>query len=212
MVAVLWLLLSTDWVSLFPTVAKHVPRVEIRKGEQTAICSAVVFEIDKDGFASALTAAHCVDHQPNERIDITVNGRNAVALHSNSLLDLAVLRFRSKNETPITLAPEEPPAGTDVAILGYGFGVEEIAAQFGHVAQAVNRETKTTWIAADMLFGDSGGALVDGQGRLVGINSRIYSGGLLGQSAHMGAVVTVTQIRDYLDAFADLKRQSQRHP
>jgi len=203
---VLALLLSTDWVALFPIVAKHVPRVEVRKGEQTAICSAVVFEIDKDGFANALTAAHCTDHQPNERIDITVNGRNAVALHSNSLLDLAVVRFRAKNETPITVAPEEPAAGTEVAILGYGFGVEEIAAQFGYVAQSYNRETKTTWIAADMLFGDSGGALVDGQGRLVGINSRIYSGGLLGQSSHMGAVVTVSAIRDYIDAFSDMKK------
>lgn len=201
------LLLSTDWVSLMPTVAKHVPRVEIRKGETVGICSAVVFEIDKDGFAHALTAAHCVDRQPNERMDVTVNGRNAVALHSNNLLDLAVLRFRAKQETPIPIAPEEPPAGTEVAILGYGFGVEEIAAQFGHVAQAINRETKTTWIAADMLFGDSGGALVDGQGRLVGINSRIYSGGVLGQSAHMGAVVTVSAIKDYIDAFNEMKKK-----
>jgi hypothetical protein len=130
--ALLLALAVPDWVTLLPTVSHHVPRVVIRRGDQQAICSAVVFEIDKDGFADALTAAHCVDHQPNERIDITVDGRNAATLHSNALLDLAVLRFRTKHETAITVAPDEPPAGTPVAILGYAFGIEDIAAQFGH--------------------------------------------------------------------------------
>ena len=209
MIALLLVFAVADWVALMPQAAAHVPRVEIQKGGEKSLCSAVVFDIDKDGFASALTAAHCVEHQPNEKIDITVNGRNAVALHSNALLDLAIVRFRAKHETAIQVAQDEPKAGTEVAILGYAFGVEEIAAQFGHISQAVNRESKTTWVNVDLIFGDSGGALIDSEDRLVGINSRIYTGGMLGQSSHMGAVVTVTQIRDYLDAYADMKKHAK---
>ena len=44
---VLALLLVADWVALVPTVSKHVPRIEISKGGETGVCSAVVFEVDK---------------------------------------------------------------------------------------------------------------------------------------------------------------------
>jgi S1-C subfamily serine protease len=202
----LLLLPAADWPTLLQQAKPHVPRLEMRKGDESGICSAVVFEIDADGYATALTAAHCVDKQPGERLDLTVNGRTGVVLHSNSLLDLAIIRFRAKNDTAIDLAPDEPPAGSEVAIIGYAFGVDEPVAQFGHIAQSYNKETRTTWVNADLIFGDSGGLLVNAQGQLVGINSRIYSGGPLGQMAHIGAVVTVTQIRDYLDAYQAMKK------
>lgn len=203
--------LLLDWVSLVPTVAKSVPRVEIQRGGDSGVCSAVVFDVDRYGYAHALTAGHCVQRaSESERIDLTVNGRTAVTLHSNSILDLAILKFRAKDDVAIVLAPDLPAAGTEVAIVGYAFGVEEIVAQFGHIAQKYNRETKTTWVNADLIFGDSGGSLVDAQGRLVGINSRIYSGGMLGQMAHMGAVVTVDQIRDYIDNFNALRKDQAK--
>jgi S1-C subfamily serine protease len=208
MIGLLVALQLSSWADLVPTVAKSVPRVEIQKGGTSGSCSGVIFLTDADGFDHLFTAAHCVSKQTDtERVDLTVDGRTAVVTHSNAILDLAVLRVRHKNGVPITLAPDMPPAGSQVAIVGYAFGVEEIVTQFGYVAQSYNRESKTTWINADIIFGDSGGAAVDTQGRLVGINSRIYFQG----PAHVGAVVTVDQIRDYLDAYrAELKKSEDR--
>lgn len=208
MIALVFALLLADWPTLVPSVTKSVPRVEIAKNGTQGVCSAVVFLVDADGFAHALTAGHCVQKtSESERIDLTVNGRTAVATHSNGILDLAVLKFRAKDDVPITLAPDMPAAGSEVAIVGYAFGVEEIVTQYGRIAQKFNRESKTTWINADIIFGDSGGAAVDDQGRLVGINSRIYFNG----PAHIGAVVTVDQISDYLDAYrAELKKADER--
>lgn len=194
---------AQEWQTVVPAAAVHLGRVEIQKAGDTGVCSSVVFEIDKDGFAHALTAAHCVDRQPNERIDVTVNGRNAVAIHSNSILDLAILRFRARGETPIAMATVSPKAGAQVAVIGYAFGVEELVHQFGYIAQQFNRESKSMWINIDLIFGDSGGPLVDMQGRLIGINSRIYSGGLTGQMAHIGAAVPIEALLDFIDDFRD---------
>jgi S1-C subfamily serine protease len=202
------LLLQAPWADLVPTVQASVPRVEIQRQGQTGVCSAVVFLVDGDGFAHALTAGHCVQKaSESERIDLTVNGRTAVVTHSNGILDLAVLKFRRRDETPIQLAAAMPKAGTQVAVVGYAFGVEELVAQFGFIAQSYNRESKTTWINADLIFGDSGGPALDATGKLVGVNSRIYYNG----PAHIAAVVTVDALRDYLDAYdAELKKAAQR--
>jgi len=202
------LFLQADWAALVPSIVKSVPRVEIAKGGQTGVCSAVVFLVDADGFAHALTAGHCVQKQnDSERIDLTVNGRTAVVTHSNQILDLAILKYRAKDDQPIQLAPDMPKAGSQVAVLGYAFGVEELVTQYGFIAQSFNRESKTTWINADLIFGDSGGPAVDAQGRLVGINSRIYYNG----PAHIAAVVTVDALADYLDAYrAELKKIDER--
>jgi S1-C subfamily serine protease len=208
MIWILALLLQAPWADLVPTVQASVPRVEIQKQGQTGICSAVVFLVDGDGFAHALTAGHCVQKSSeSERIDLTVNGRTAVVTHSNGILDLAVLKFRRRDEAPIQLAAAMPKAGTQVAVVGYAFGVEELVAQFGFIAQSYNRESKTTWINADLIFGDSGGPALDATGKLVGVNSRIYYNG----PAHIAAVVTVDALRDYLDAYdAELKKAAQR--
>ena len=199
---VLALLLVADWVALVPTVSKHVPRIEISKGGETGVCSAVVFEVDKDGYGHALTAAHCVERASDtERIDITVNGRNGVTVARNNILDLAILKFRARSETAITIASTGPLAGAEVAAIGYGFGIEEFAVQFGHIAQPLNRETKAMWVDLTALMGDSGGPIVNAQGELIGITSRIYAGGMLSQMAHITAAVPLDSLRDFIDSY-----------
>ena len=195
---------TADWVTLIPIVESSIVKLEAAKGESKGLCTAVIFEIDKDDYAAALTAAHCVAHQPTEKLDLTVSGRNAVVVDSNSLLDLAIVRYHArKHEKAIPLADALPYKGSEVMVVGYPFGVEEIAEQFGHVAQH-NKETKTTWLNVDLIFGNSGGAAVDGTGKLVGINSAIISQG----PAHLGAVVTIEHVQDYVDSYhAMLKRQ-----
>jgi serine protease DegQ len=165
----------------------------------------VVFEI-VDGKASALTAAHCVEHQPTDQFDLTVNDKHAEVQVTNRILDLAIITFRARGESTILLATAAPAKGAEVAILGYAFGVEEIVAQFGRVAQPYNKETKALWINADLIFGDSGGALIDADGRLVGINSRIFTGGPFGQMAHIGGAVPLNAIEDFIDHYRKTKK------
>ncbi len=194
---------AADWVTLFPTAAKHVPRVEIRKGDTTGICSAVVVRVGNDGYGLAASAAHCFDRQPTERMDVTVNGRNGVVVATNSIVDLALVRFRIRGETAIELATASPAAGSDVAILGYAFGRDEMVAQFGRVALNLSKEQKLLLIDGMIAFGDSGGPTIDSAGRLVGINSHVQFAGFGGQMAHLAGVVPIEAVADFLDDFDD---------
>jgi S1-C subfamily serine protease len=200
-------LAAADWVALIPTVENSIARLEIEKGTERGICTAVIFEIDKDGNAAVLSAAHCVAHEPNERIDITVSGRTAHVVDSNSILDLAILRYRARShETAIPLADKLPAKGEEVLVAGYAFGWKEIHEQFGHVSNPLNEESKATALDVTLIFGDSGGAAVNSAGRLVGVNSAIASQG----PARMGLVRSIEQIQDYVDAFHDkLKREKK---
>ena len=191
---------AADWSAIVKPAAKQVPRLEVlREGDtKPSICSGVVLNADA-GFL--LTAAHCVSTTKDQDVSLTVNGRHAEVAKSNRLLDLAVVRFRVKDEQAIALASETPPVGAEVAVIGYAFGIEKIAVQFGRVSQALNDETKTLWLNVDLIFGDSGGAVIDEQGRLVGMNSRIYSNG----PAHMASAVPIEQIADFVESYLPRK-------
>lgn len=198
---------QNPWPELVKKLVTQVPRVEMRTGAKVGTCSAVVFEIDAEGIAHALTAAHCVSHSPDTEFDLTLNGRNARVIQTNRIIDLAIVQFRAKGETAaITLAPSAPPNGTAVAVAGYAFGVEEIVFQFGHIAQSYNKETKTIWINGDLIFGDSGGSIVDDQGRLVGVTSSVFHDG----PAHIGGAVPVDIIHDFIDDYKSQLRKAKK--
>lgn len=191
---------GTDWPAIVRPAAKQVPRIEILKegDEHPGICSGVIFNKE---LGYLLTAAHCVDGK-TDGMAITVNGRHADLVRANRLLDLAVLRTTLKDEEQMELADASPAQGVDIAVLGYAFGIEKLAAQFGRVAQTLNGETKALLVNVDLIFGDSGGACVDGEGKLVGMNSRIYYSG----PAHLAAAVPVEQIRDFIDHLLPKKK------
>lgn len=198
---------TADWVTNIPIVEHSIARLEVEKGQEKGICTAVIFEIT-DGTAAVLTAAHCVKSEPNERIDITVSGRTAHVVDYNTILDLAILRYRvRKEETAIPLETKQPYKGEEVMIVGYAFGWADLYEQFGHVAHPFHPQYKATALDATLIFGDSGGAAVNAQGRLVGINSGIVSQG----PARMGFVVSIEQVQDYLDAYHDkLKHEAKK--
>jgi S1-C subfamily serine protease len=87
---------STDWAAIIKPAAKQVPRLEILAAGATSpgICSGVV--INKSG-GYVLTAAHCLGDE-HRNTSITVNGRHALIVRSNRLLDLAVVRTELKDE------------------------------------------------------------------------------------------------------------------
>lgn len=193
-------MITTDWAAIVKPATKQVPRLEILKdGSDTpGICSGVV--INKAA-GYVLTAAHCVQGDA-KHLSVTVNGRHAEIARANRLLDLAIVRTILKDEQEMALALASPDIGAEVAVLGYAFGVEKMAVQFGRVSQ-FNGETKTLWLNLDLIFGDSGGPAIDAHGHLIGINSRIYYSG----PAHMAAVVPVEQVRDFVEAYLPAKKQ-----
>lgn len=186
---------ASEWPTVVKGLDKKVPRIEIQQdgAERPGICSGVVISLEQ---AVVVTAAHCVAGKP-EDLSITVNGRDARVIRTNAILDLALLRFDVKDEQEMAIAPEAPSAGDEVAVAGYAFGVSRIAFQFGRVSQPWNLETKAVWLNLDLIFGDSGGAAIDNQGRLVGLSSRIYSQG----PAHMAAFVSAEQVRDFCKGY-----------
>lgn len=190
---------ASDWPSVVKPLDKKVPRLEMQApGEKPGVCSGAVINV-KAGYV--LTAAHCVE---GKDVAITVNGRHAELVRANRILDLAVIRIDPVDEQEIELAPATPPIGSEVAVAGYAFGIEKMAVQFGRVAQSLNAETKALWLNVDLIFGDSGGPAVDEQGRLVGVNSRIYFSG----PAHMAAVVPVESVKDFVKQYLPIKRTS----
>ena len=204
-----WMPLSAqapDWTLLTSTLHQSVLRVVMQNAAGQGACSAVVFDITKDGRAHALTAAHCVAADPNVRLDVTVDGRAARTMVSNTILDLAVVQFRPSGITStVPLAKATPVAGAPVIAAGYAFGVEDIVYQFGHVAQTRNRETKALWVNMDILFGDSGGGIFDAQGRLIGVTSFIYSRG----PAHIGGAVSIEDVAQFIDDYRDRLKDLQ---
>jgi S1-C subfamily serine protease len=188
--------IQPDWVTVIQTAAKQVVRLEIlREGESTpGTCSAVVVNKD-EGYL--LTAQHCIDRKATEGISVTANGRHAEVLKTNAILDLAMLRTKLKYETTILMADDTPPPGTPIAVVGYAYGDPDVMFQFGYVSQTKNSETKLVLLNADIIAGDSGGAAIDTQGRLVAINSRLYpwfSSGLAGS-------VPIEQIKEFAEEY-----------
>lgn len=181
-----------DWTAPIPS-SKSVARLEmLAEGEESpGICSGVVINTDP---AYVLTAAHCVEHKQSEALDMTVNGRYAEVARVSRLLDLAVVSFTAKDEVAMPLADKLPAPGTEIAVIGYAFGIKAPIPQFGHVSQTMNPESGYAWLNVDLIFGDSGGAVIDGEGRLVGVNSRIFTQG----PAHMAGVVPVEVVRDFI--------------
>lgn len=189
-------LFAQDWTAVIEPAASHVVRLEmLREGQTEAgVCAGVVLNDDNGVF---VTAAHCVDKPQGQGISVTADGRHAEVLKTNTLLDLALMKTQLKNKTAITMADKTPRPGTPIAIIGYAFGDPDVLFQFGYVAQTQNRITKLVLLNSDVIGGDSGGACVDAQGRLVAINSRVfpwYSSGLAGS-------VPIETLKEFAEQF-----------
>jgi S1-C subfamily serine protease len=183
---------AQSWPALMPAAQTSVLRIESQNEDtgRGGTCSGPVVNV-KAGYV--LTAAHCVP--TGARPSLTVASQHAEVARVNRLLDLAVLRTElPKGTTAMVLAPAPPPAGTPVAILGYGFGTRDLVIQVGVIAHPKESRTQMTWVNGDLLPGDSGGAIVDGQGRLVGITS----GFLFFFAAHIGQAVPLETVRAFV--------------
>ncbi|MDO8177886.1 MAG: trypsin-like peptidase domain-containing protein [Undibacterium sp.] len=163
---------------------------------QTSLGSGVI--VSSQGFI--LTNYHVIEGA--DEIDVSLpDGRKAMAkvVGSDPETDLAVIKINLPDLPAITFGHSEVTSVGDVVLaIGNPFGVGQtvtmgIISALGRNDVGLNTYENFIQTDAAVNFGNSGGALVDIQGNLLGINSAIYSrnGGSLG----IGFAIPVTTIK-----------------
>jgi len=148
--------------------------VEVRSGE-SASGTGIIW----GGAGLVVTNAHCVRRRAALLVGDGGKWRGAQALAYHPDHDLALLAAPSVSGPLLEIRdPETLRAGELVFAYGHPLGVRDSLAM--GVVHAVTRDrTKyPRWVVADVRLapGNSGGPLVDAEGRLVGINSMVVNG------------------------------------
>ncbi len=153
---------------------KNIPQKRI----EYALGSGVI--ISSDGYIA--TNNHVISHA--KKIYVFMHNKKrykAKLIGSDPKTDLAVIKIDAKNLTPITFTNSNKiEIGDIVLAIGNPFGLGETATQgivSGLNRDAIGLNDYEDFIQTDAPInpGNSGGALVDLKGRLVGINSAIYT-------------------------------------
>jgi S1-C subfamily serine protease len=182
---------AADWVPVVRDIESRVPRVQIAWADGSSGSCSAVFINASTGYL--VSAAHCFDGPVEPHI--TVASRDAAIVRSNRILDLALLRVTPrKGDVTVPLAAETPQRGTEVAVAGYAFGFGQLSTQYGRLALPYRLEDGTQLVNVDLIAGDSGGAVIDSSGALVGIVSAVIAHGPM----HLGVTVSVETIREYV--------------
>ncbi|HLP02664.1 MAG TPA: DegQ family serine endoprotease [Opitutaceae bacterium] len=155
--------------------------------KQQGLGSGVI--VSADGYI--LTNNHVIDGADEVKVGLDAGGKRelvAEVVGRDPKTDLAVLKIDAKDLTPITIADSDAlEVGDTVLAIGNPFGIGQTVTS--GIVSATGRgglgiEEYEDFIQTDAAInpGNSGGALVDTEGRLVGINTAIYSrtGGFMG--------------------------------
>ncbi len=166
------------------------------------------FVIDKDGYI--VTNAHVVEGADNVTVSFTENGESIAAQVKgvDRSTDVAVLKIdasKVKNLTTIPLGDSsKAQVGDPVIAIGNPFGLSRtvttgIVSGLQRQIQAPNGFTISNVIQTDAAInpGNSGGPLLDANGRVIGINSQIQTGGGQG-SVGIGFAVPINTVKDEL--------------
>lgn len=171
-----------------------------RSEVETGSGSGVIF--NEAGYI--ITNYHVIKDVQQMRV-LLKDGRDfpATIVGSDPETDLAVLRIIAEGLKPISLSSMETIAIGDVVLaIGNPFGVGQTVTM--GIVSATGRDrvglnTFENFIQTDAAInpGNSGGALIDANGRLVGINTAIFSrsGGSLG----IGFAIPANMAKDVLD-------------
>ena len=146
--------------------------------EQDSLGSGVI--VSKDGFI--LTNLHVVDNLFDLfDTEVTLNdGRKtpATVIAWDKANDLAVLHINMDDLTPIGIGdPEKTQVGDLVFAIGYPRNIGQSVSQGIISAITHNTDSTVSILQTDAAInpGNSGGALIDINGKLIGINSSIFS-------------------------------------
>ena len=158
--------------------------------------------VSPDGYI--LTNNHVVEDADDIEVGL-VDGRTVPAkiVGTDPETDLAVIRV-AERKLPVMLLghPEQSRVGDVVLAIGNPFGVGQtvtmgIISAVGRNNLHINHFENFIQTDAAINFGNSGGALVDTSGYLLGINSAIYS--QTGGSVGIGFAIPVTTAKAVLD-------------
>jgi len=153
-----------------------------------------------------LTNNHVIEQADDIEVALS-DGRkvNAKTVGADPETDLAVIKINLDNLPTISFGhSEETQVGDVVLAIGNPFAVGQtvtmgIVSALGRNHLGIN--TFENFIQTDAAInpGNSGGALVDTQGRLIGINTAIYSNNAAGGSLGIGFAIPVSTARQVMD-------------
>jgi serine protease DegQ len=152
-----------------------------------------------------LTNFHVVEGADQIEVGLA-DGRKAAArvVGTDPETDLAVIRISERNLPVMVLGqPDDARVGDVVLAIGNPFGVGQtvtmgIISAVGRNNLHINHFENFIQTDAAINFGNSGGALVDIHGNLLGINSAIYS--QTGGSIGIGFAIPVSTARTVLES------------
>ncbi|HAT31759.1 MAG TPA: 2-alkenal reductase [Janthinobacterium sp.] len=168
--------------------------------DQASLGSGVI--VSPQGYI--LTNNHVVEGA--DQIDVVLaDGRKAAAtvVGLDPETDLAVIKIKLDNLPVIVLGHiEQARVGDVVLAIGNPFGVGQtvtmgIISALGRNNLHINHFENFIQTDASINFGNSGGALVDTRGNLLGINSAIYSQS--GGSVGIGFAIPVSTVKSVMD-------------
>jgi serine protease DegQ len=159
--------------------------------------------VSTDGYI--LTNYHVVEAADEIEVGLA-DGRKARAdmVGTDPETDLAVVRIKERNLPVMVLGhADEARVGDVVLAIGNPFGVGQtvtmgIISALGRNNLHINHFENFIQTDAAINFGNSGGALVDTHGNLLGINSAIYS--QTGGSVGIGFAIPVSTAKTVLEA------------
>ena len=148
--------------------------VEVRSGE-SASGTGIIW----GGAGLIVTNAHCIKRGAQLQVDAAGKWREAEALAYHPHHDLALLASPNVSGPLLELRDAETlRPGELVFAHGHPLGIRDSLAMGVLHAVTRDRGKKPRWIVADVRLapGNSGGPLVDAEGRLIGINSMVVNG------------------------------------
>ncbi|MES2758107.1 MAG: Do family serine endopeptidase [Pseudomonadota bacterium] len=171
-----------------------------RDEQQSSLGSGVI--VSPDGYI--LTNNHVVEAADEIEV-VLADGRKAPAkvVGTDPETDLAVIRIDEKNLPVIVLGrAEQARVGDVVLAIGNPFGVGQtvtmgIISAVGRNNLHINQFENFIQTDAAINFGNSGGALIDTSGNLIGINSAIYS--QTGGSVGIGFAIPVSTAKSVME-------------
>ncbi|MGC3958170.1 MAG: DegQ family serine endoprotease [Verrucomicrobiota bacterium] len=182
------------------------PENSPRKMRQASLGSGII--VTEDGYL--LTNNHVIDGADDDGVKIVMpDGKTRYAakvVGRDPRTDIAVLKIESPKKLPaVTLADSDKLEVGDVVLaVGNPFGIGQsvssgIISALGRGSGILGREGYEDFIQTDASInqGNSGGALVDAEGRLIGINQSIASPS--GANAGVGFAVPINLARTVLE-------------
>ncbi|MGV3662335.1 MAG: Do family serine endopeptidase [Prosthecobacter sp.] len=166
-----------------------------------------------DGYV--LTNNHVVDHA--DKVEVTLNdGRKYIAkvIGTDPKTDLAIVKIDAKGLPAIPFADSSAVEVGDVALAAgnpFGLGHSVTLGMVSATGRATMGLDYEDFIQTDAAInpGNSGGALVDAQGRLIGINTAILSRG--GGNDGVGFAIPANMARDVMNDLITSGRVSRAY-